>query len=348
MKNKNVQYAVLLMFTMAIGMGTTMIPAYAQEQQQEDDTTIREQTQQQENTSTHQLQQQDNDKDIFIQTTDKLGELAESAMSFIPGVIGAVIILIIGYFVSKYLGRLIQEKSHGALSKTNFDGKTLKEHTGDSFDTTYIIGAVIRWFVFLLFVVAAADQLELKQVTEVLKVIWLWFPNIIAAAIVIIIGVVINTRTSKWANDNMTEKTAKQFKAIIKAVVFVIVASIALTQIGIGQVILPIVVAAVLISLAIAMGYGLKDVFPKLVRGIESSSSKKLKEGQRVKIGDDLEGTVAEVHSSSVTLRTEEGDSVIVPIEEVSKKSITIKNDGGKDNDSFSSSDTTSSSALNK
>ena len=365
MKNKCTN-AALLMLTIVMSVGTTTAMTHAYAQQQED-MTVRELIQQQDSTSpgeqqqkpeiiiireqqqntTPEQQQQNTDKDILVQTTDKLGDLAESAMSFIPGVIGAVIILIVGYFVSKYLGRLIQQKSHDALLKINFDGKTLKEHTDNSFDTSYIIGAVIRWFVFLLFVVAAADQLELKQVTEVLKTIWLWFPNIIAVAIVIILGVLIVTRTSKWADDNMTEKTAKQFKAIIKASVFVIIASIALTQIGIGEIILPIVVAAVSISLAIALGYGFKDVFRKLVRGIESSSSEKLKVGQKIKIGDDdgIEGTVTEVHSSSVTLRNEEGDSVIVPKDEISKKSITIKN-GGDSNSSSTTSST--SSALSK
>src|SRR5215204_2347425 len=92
-------------------------------------------------------------------------------LSYIPQLIGAVIILIIGYIVAKLLeavvGRVLQAigfdswMERGGI-KQFFDRAETK-HTPAT-----IIGKLVFWFVFIIALTMAADALGIPQVSAVL------------------------------------------------------------------------------------------------------------------------------------------------------------------------------------
>ena len=106
--------------------------------------------------------------------------------------------------------------------------------------------------------------------------------------------------------------------------------AIALTQLGVGQEVISILVSAYAWSiaggigaaLAVGLGFALKEIFP----GIINAQSKKrsvLKIGQKVQIGED-KGTVTAVELLHVILANENNESIIIPTKDLSSKTIRI------------------------
>src|ERR1700704_4019994 len=82
-------------------------------------------------------------------------------LSFIPAIIGAVIILVIGWIIPGFLGRLVTM----ILSRVGFDRAAARTGVADFMVRTgwreggasRLIGELVKWFVRLLFLEAAAE-----------------------------------------------------------------------------------------------------------------------------------------------------------------------------------------------
>lgn len=261
---------------------------------------------------------------IYVETADNANYFVNTVSESLPAVIGAIIILIAGFFISKYIGKLVQKKAHEVLDKSGYDEVDYDSKLQTkSVDTSHAIGATIRWFVFLFFVVAAVNALEFAELSQALETVWLWFPNVIAAMVAVIIGVMITRYISKWADVELKgSNLAKTVKSLAKASVFTIVIAVSLTQLGIGTTILPIVIAALSVSVAIMLAWGVKDFLPATLRGLSNPNSK-LSLGQKIRIGD-YEGAVTNIGLLHISIVTAKNECVIIPMKDIHEKPLVI------------------------
>ena len=115
-------------------------------------------------------------------------ELWNGFVTIIPGVVAAIILLIIGYFIAMGLGHLVRvifEKAglDAALQKAKFSKSV------GAFHLSKILGEVSKWYIFLIFLAEAVNLLELGTLSALLQQFVLWLPNLIVAGLVIIFGV---------------------------------------------------------------------------------------------------------------------------------------------------------------
>lgn len=263
----------------------------------------------------------------MINTFDALNAFLINIADATPRIIGAIILMVIGIIVGKVIGKAVESKTFAILQRNL---KHLpQDYLDESKDTKRIkpsqaIGGTVRWFVYLFFIISAVNVLEFKELAEPLGTIWLWFPNILAAMFVIIIGMILSNYISKWVDTEFPQNgSAKYVRIGSKVLIFGVILTIALTQIGIGQTILPIVVAALSIGIAVSIGVSLRNILPSL---FSSSHRTYLKEGQKVKIGNSV-GTVSKVDLMSVLLINDKNEKIIIPIKELSENTITIMED---------------------
>ena len=110
---------------------------------------------------------------------------------FLPKLIGAVIILIVGWFVAKFLMFIVVK----GLKLINFN--VLTEKAGvDGFlkkgglrkGTTDILGILIYWLVILATLLVAFNALGLTVVSDLVGRITLFIPNVIVAVLILTIG----------------------------------------------------------------------------------------------------------------------------------------------------------------
>jgi len=275
-------------------------------------------------------------EDIYLPATEALTTFATSIAESIPKIIGAVILLIIGLIAGKIIGSAVERISKKIIQKSEgkkgADSTTIVEIPG-KLDSARLISSTVRWFIYLFFIVAAVNALEFEQLTVALTDLWLWVPNLLAFVLIIIIGLIIVNFVSKWIDQELIQRDLGGSKYIItgvKVVIYGIIFAVALTQLGIGEDIIPILVSsfswsisiAIGAAIAIGLGFALKDIIPSLI-GFASNQRLGLKEGQKVKI-DDITGTITAIEALHIVVTDEKNETIIIPTKEIMNKTIRI------------------------
>ena len=254
-----------------------------------------------------------------------------------PKIIAAVILLIIGLVVGKVIGKIIEKFASQILKKVNKDENQNNEdvvtQTTSSRDSSKLIAASVRWFVYLFFIIAAINALEFEQLSTALTDLWLWVPNLLAFILIIVVGLIIANFIGKWLDQELIKKEFGGSKYVvigIKVIIYAIIFAIALTQLGIGETIIPILVSAfswsvaigIGAAIAIGLGFALKEIFPAAINTAAKQRSV-LKIGQKIRIGD-ISGTITAIELLHIIIATENNESIIIPTKELSNSHITI------------------------
>ena len=110
----------------------------------------------------------------------------------IGSIIGAILIFIIGWLVALGIAALVR----GVLSKVNLNQR-MNSSTGKSYDLEGIISKIVFWFIFIIAISGALNQLHLNSISapfaNMVNQVLTFIPNLIAAIAVGVIGWVIAT-----------------------------------------------------------------------------------------------------------------------------------------------------------
>jgi hypothetical protein len=110
-------------------------------------------------------------------------------VGFIPQLVVAIVILIVGWIVGAALKRIIESifktlRINALLDAAGVD--TLASRTGYALDAGAFVGALVKWFVIIVFFVAALDVVHLDQVTLFLReVVLTYLPEVIVAVLIL-------------------------------------------------------------------------------------------------------------------------------------------------------------------
>ncbi len=191
---------------------------------------------------------------------DPLGSLWFSFVNVLPGIVAAIIVLIVGYFIALGIGHLVRL----VLEKAGLDDYWQKAHVPRAVGHTVLsalFGEITKWYVFIIFLQTAVGLLNLGALSNVLNRFVLWLPNLILAAIVIVFGVMLVHYVGIKVEQHTKMKGVRILSRITKLVLGIIVLIIALKQIGVDVSVLEntflILVAAFAVGIAIALGVGL-------------------------------------------------------------------------------------------
>jgi hypothetical protein len=119
-------------------------------------------------------------------------ELWSGVITFIPKLLIAVIIFIIGWIIAVALGKLVNQIVRLFKIDKLFRAMGAEEplaKAGFRLDTGAFVGGLVRWFLIVVFLVAALDVLELSQVNIFLReVVLAYLPNVIVAALILVVA----------------------------------------------------------------------------------------------------------------------------------------------------------------
>ena len=232
---------------------------------------------------------------FYKPTQDALTKLLTTGAESSVAVLGALIVLIIGYFVGLGIQKAVRFFINKILT-SDFMKKKLdvdKEKMKDEgwYHVTNIIPPTIKWFIWVFFFVTAIDLLGFTEASEALSVLWVYIPNIIAFVITIAIGTIAITLIMKWAitrTDIFGEKEEVTLqKTLVKGILYTIVFSIAITQLGVGKDIIPIIIwlvlGGIMATIVVSAGIGLKDFVPQFVTN-KSLSDLGIKKGVKIEV----------------------------------------------------------------
>ena len=203
-----------------------------------------------------------------------------SAMSLffaaIPRVIGFAVIIIVGWVLSALLAKgiaaLLRKARFNHLAErsgfADFVGKS-----GADTDSSGMIAAIAKWFVRLIVLVVAFDALGLPAVSEVLRDLLLWLPNLAVALVVLVIGGLAANAVSKLVRGATAEADLDNPDFLAKlasAAVWAFSVVVAVNQIGVATALVNTlfmaVVGAFALALGLSFGLGGRDAAADVIR----------------------------------------------------------------------------------
>jgi hypothetical protein len=115
-----------------------------------------------------------------------------SVMTFLPKLLGFLVILVVGYFVAKVIAKLVDK----GLEKAGFDraverGGIKKALSKSSYDASDIVAKLVFFAIFIPFLSAAVSALGIAALQEPLAAFIALIPRIIVAIVLVVIGAVL-------------------------------------------------------------------------------------------------------------------------------------------------------------
>lgn len=208
---------------------------------------------------------------VFLSLSNALNTF----LAAIPLVIGAMLIIVVGWIIAGILARIVRE----VLRRIGAD-RLFAEHSGRVYgDRTrdikpsIVAGELVKWLVRLVFLVAAANVLGLTQVSELLNDVLLWIPNLIVAAIILLVAPLLG-RFVRGAIEvgagEMGFTNAPLLGRIAEVAIVAFAVIIAINQIGVAANLVNTlfigIVAAVALAFGLAFGLGGRDVAGQLTQ----------------------------------------------------------------------------------
>ena len=127
---------------------------------------------------------------VMVSATEAL----QNFLGFLPALVGAILILVIGWFLAGLLASLVERglKMVGFEKAANTTGiSSFIARSGSSWTASAIVAEIIKWFIRLIAIQAAASILGLNQISGIINAILLWLPNLVVAIAIIVIGALI-------------------------------------------------------------------------------------------------------------------------------------------------------------
>ena len=190
-------------------------------------------------------------------------------LAYIPQLFGAIVILIVGYFVARALQAVVSR----VLKAVGFDGWMERGGVKQFFDRAQtretpatVLGKLVFWLVFIIAITMAADALGIRQVSAVLAQLIAYIPSIIAAILILVLAALL----ANFLAGIVRGATGSDLLSNIARYAIIIYAAFAaITELGIAvQLTAPtflIILGAVALAAAIAFGFGAQGVARDIV-----------------------------------------------------------------------------------
>lgn len=199
----------------------------------------------------------------------------------IPGVIGALLIIVIGWFLSGIIGRIVARalKAVGVDRLFAQHGQGVYPERAMKYTPSVVAGEVVKWVIRIIFLTAAANVLGMPQVSALMNQVLLWIPNLIVAIIILLVAPILARfvrGTVETAADGMGFSNGALLGRIAQIAIIAFAVIIAIDQVGIAADLVNTlfvgVVAALAIAFGLSFGLGGRDVAAQITQGWYESS----------------------------------------------------------------------------
>lgn len=208
-----------------------------------------------------------------------LFDLYGQVLSILPDLLGAIIIIIIGFIIAPVFGGITKK----IVDILRIDAVSEKVGLHDALKPFFkkpsiavFLGKIVKWFFIIAFLMAAAEVLQWDRITDFLNEIVFYIPNVLIAVVIIVLGVIagkfldeVVVRSIKGSN---TPVNNPEVLGTISRYALVLFAALAaLIQLGIAPSLIEILFAGIVFAASLAFGLGGKDSAAKLLDYLSSN-----------------------------------------------------------------------------
>ena len=202
---------------------------------------------------------------------DSLESGFSRVFDYLPQILGALLLLVVGYLVAKVLESIVKK----LLSSMQFNSM-IEKAPGGSYvarvmqSPTKFMGSVAFWLTFLGFISMAVAALNLPMLNEFLGAIYAYLPHVLAAIGIFLVASAIAAGSVAFVNRVMgNTPTAKLVSTVVPTLTMSIAVFMILNELMISQEIVLItytaLIGAAALGLALAFGLGGRDHAARLL-----------------------------------------------------------------------------------
>lgn len=263
---------------------------------------------------------------------DSAKALLSKVLAYLPKVVLAILVILIGWFIARIISKIIDKLGKKLGLNKIFEKlgitKSLKK-VGVKTTFSSILSATIFWIVFLVFLFSATDILGFDAVSITIGKIISYLPNILAALIIFIVGLIIANFVKKViasSSEAIGIEYGDKLGIIVAYFIIIVIAISALSQLKISTPIFMSVTNIIIGILAFSFGalfiLGARNIVENILSG--HYVRKDFKEGDYITCGN-IKGKIVEIGSINTALE-DRGKRWMFPNSKFMKEIVLIEN----------------------
>lgn len=222
-------------------------------------------------------------QDWYSITYQSLLDLWQGFLKFIPALLAAIIVFIIGWLIAEAIGRLTARvlkalKLDQIFEKANW--KEALEAAEIKISISEFIGAIVKWILVIVFIAVAVEILGLVQFAALLGRFIDWLPNVVIAVAIFVVAIIVADLLDRILRASVKKigvKYAGFLGAVVRWAIYVFAGLAILLQLGVTpSIIESIVIGFVgMIALAFGLAFGLggKEAAARLIEDVKRKVS---------------------------------------------------------------------------
>ncbi|MFZ3057456.1 MAG: hypothetical protein WA092_00135 [Minisyncoccales bacterium] len=224
-------------------------------------------------------------QDWSLITMQALQGAWEEMLLFLPNLIAAIIIFILGWFIAIWIGKLIAQ----ILNKLKFDSVFEKTGWREALSNADVkvnpssfIGAICKWILVVVFLMIVTDIMGWVAFAGLLAKIIAWMPNLLVAIIILVVAIIIADiveKLVKVSTKKMGISSVNFLGSIVKGALYVFAGLAVLLQLGVTPEIVKVLVmgfvGTLTLALGLSFGLGGKDAAARIIEEVRKRVSDK-------------------------------------------------------------------------
>ena len=243
---------------------------------------------------------------VLADIGDSVQRGADEIGNWVPNLIAALAILVVGYIVAKVLGGLV----HRVLRRAGTD-RVLTEGQGGRWvrkltsSPSQLLGRIAFWVVFLGAVSLAVTALGLEALESLVASIYSYLPNVLAALLIFVVASALAVGIAGLATRLMGDTGLGRIVATVAPILVMTIATfMILDQLMIAETIVTItyagLIGAIALGSALAFGLGGRDVAGRMLEGAYAKGQASKEQFRR-----DLDTGISRTREEASRLRDE-------------------------------------------
>lgn len=263
--------------------------------------------------------------------TESLKTIFQDIISALPGIIGAIIVVIVGWLIIKIISFILRKilklaKIDKVSDRVN-DARLFGDDSNIKIDISKILLGFVKWILWLTFIIVAADVMGLTVISEEISNLLHYLPILLSALVIFMIGMFAAQMIKKaliGVFDSMGVGGSKIISSIAYYMIVIFVLITALNQAGINTEIITsnitLIIGALLLAFALALGLGSREIVGNLLSTFYARKTYAV--GDTIKTKK-IEGTIEAIEGIFIIVKTKDA-KLIVPIKDIVEDKVEI------------------------
>jgi Conserved TM helix len=210
-----------------------------------------------------------------IDIGNSIQQTLDEFFAFLPNLLGAIVILVVGYIIAKVVAGLARRGLQAAGSDRALATGTAgeyKQRIAPRLQPSDVISTIVFWLIFGLTIMLAVSALGIEALTNFIESVVGYLPNVIAAILILLVAAAIAGAVGGLAQRLMGGTLlGKIVQTAVPALVITIALFMALVQLKIAiQIVVAtyvIVLGSIGLGFALAFGLGGRNVADRILEG---------------------------------------------------------------------------------